>query len=137
MEILLALLQFFAEVFVAVLTQFLGEMIIYPLTRKAYLSHDPVSRFSKVFDFLAMTISMAALGFIAGSISIPIAPKHVVSAKVWRLVIVVFIPILAGAITGTAWTQLRKKRWRLQPYRFLHGFIFGAVFLSVRYFYAQ
>lgn len=129
-EILLAVLQFIAELLLQIFIEALAEFGVNWV-------RDAVRRERPLHPLVA-AIAYAALGALAGWGSLLLFPSLFITSGVMRVVSLLVTPLLAGASMAALgeWRRRRNEEPVLLA-RFTYGFLFAFVMAAVRYFGAN
>lgn len=129
-ELLLAVLQFLAELLLQLVLEVLAEMG-WRVARAPFQNRRPLAAWAGVIGY-------PALGAAMGYASVWLFPVSFISSPTLRLANLVLTPIAAGAAMAAlgAW-RARHQQGLVGLDRFVFGFLFALAMALVRFFHAE
>jgi hypothetical protein len=124
------MLEFLVEVLLQFVLELLAQWILH-VTGRGFGDDRKLS-------FWLVLPGIAALGAVAGWISLAILPEFLIRSADWRLVYLVLVPIAVGAAIACIGAWIRRRGGvRSGIDRFLGGWAFAFTFALVRHFAAR
>jgi hypothetical protein len=129
-ELLLALVQLLAEAVLQILFELLAELGLHGV-RESFRRPQPV-------DPVLAAIGYAALGAVAGAISLWLVPELLIKSQWLRIANLIITPLAAGAAMGAlgAWRRRRHEEL-IRLDRFAYGFLFALAMALVRFIWGN